>query len=526
MRFVVAFMLLVLAVDCLVWWQLLDNLWGLLASGLIVAVCVGLVVSGKLKAKTGQALKGWDLGEGLDITNPDEPLAVERVIIPESILSLGFLGLGGPGSGKSESVAIGYMEYMYRNQSESGFAFFCGKGQKDVYQKCVAAGVAFDYFFSSELPHSDSVNLMEGQAHHVVDRLCGLLIGETQSTTFYADEQRAVLATVVPVLKALGEPVNLRDLYVVLTQDHAAIYVMRKLRDLEYVEPYIVEMADQFFSQDIEKRVSTIRGMLNRLSNFVLGPSAMRLNAYQPSISIERCVQGGQRIYWHFPLSETAKSIATAVTDMHQSVAMMRQQEGGDHRLYPLMFDDWGDFFYARFGPMAARCRSVSMPLSFLFQSVAQLESVGRTFKDELDDTVATKIALRVMGDESGAYIVKKFGQYETLELSQHQNPHNGTGEGTSAQRIDRLSISDLKDLDVGEAYLNTLELHGPKSSNRFFRARFPLVDMVGWESVDWPVKDKLTQGKGLDLWGQYMNRGEQEKAVHNEVRQLIEESA
>ena len=70
----------------------------------------------------------------------------------------------------------------------------------DVYQKAVASGCPPDYFFSTELAQSASMNLMEGNPEDVTDRLSKVLIGDALSTTYYADEQRSVLLIIVPLM--------------------------------------------------------------------------------------------------------------------------------------------------------------------------------------------------------------------------------------------------------------------------------------------------------------------------------------
>ena len=50
------------------------------------------------------------------------------------------------------------------------------------------------------------------------------------------------------------------------------------------------------------------------------------------------------------------------------------------------------------------------MPLSFGFQSRAQLQAVSPTFADELDDTIASKFILRVQGKATADYAVSLLG--------------------------------------------------------------------------------------------------------------------
>ena len=130
---------------------------------------------------------GWNLGPALELTNPDKPERIEAAYIAPKILNLGMLFIGGPGSGKTESATLGYIKSLPEHSPGCGYAYFEGKGDIDIYKKCVAMGAKPKHFFSSELPGSDTTNLFSGDAPDVTDRLCKVLIGETTSTSFYSD---------------------------------------------------------------------------------------------------------------------------------------------------------------------------------------------------------------------------------------------------------------------------------------------------------------------------------------------------
>jgi hypothetical protein len=183
------------------------------------------------------------------------------------------------------------------------------------------------------------------------------------------DEQRAVLARVVPLLRQLPVATNLRDLYVTLCVEDAARELLHQAQAAG-ADPVSLSLARQWLSIPSKDRVKNIDGLLNRLFVFVSGPYADRLNAYQPDIDIGQVVTSGQSLYLHLPLTNFAKDVAIALVETF-GVEARKRQLGGTEGLpsFPLIFDDWGAFFHPGFGPFSARCRSAQMPLNFGFQS-------------------------------------------------------------------------------------------------------------------------------------------------------------
>ena len=452
---------------------------------------------------------GWVLGDALELTNPDRPERIRAACITPKTLNLGMLFIGAPGSGKTESATLGYIQSLKHHSPGCGWAYFEGKGDVDIYKKCVGMGSKPDHFFSTELPGSETINIFSGEAQDVTDRLAKVLIGETASTSFYSDEQRAVLARVVPLLRCLPVPTNLRDLYVALTVADAGNELLRRAREAG-ANPVDLELARAWFAVPIEQRIKNISGLLNRLFVFVNGQCADRLNAYQPDIDVSKIIAAGKSIYFHLPLTNFAKDVAIAVIESFGVEARKRQLAGTEKlKIYPQLYDDWGAFFHAGFGPYSARCRSAAMPLSFGFQSRAQLDSVSHTFADELDDTIATKIILRVQGDRTAEYAVKLLGEYETLDA--------GTSGSVAAQRQSdttsvryvhrpRIEARQLRELQPGEAYVSTLATVEGEMTNPLWRLRLPLPEFSNWREVPLPPAREHLEGDGLSFWARYMN--------------------
>ena len=474
----------------------------------------------------GRLLLGIPVGQAMDIANPDKPVAVQQACIPLSSLNLGTLAIGSQSSGKTESVLLGFGHALKRLLPDAGHAIFEGKGDIDIYKKYVASVGRPDYFFSTELAGSDSINLFDGTAHDVIDRMLSLLIGQTHSTSFFSDNQRDVLMRVVPVLKAVNVATNLRDLYVVLSNDEAGQALLDMARS-QNVDPVLVNLFEQWFlTDDTEKRMNVIKGLLNRLFVFVSGPHAARLNSYQPDIRIDKALTNKQRLYFHLPYTEFSVDVATAITEMFAVEARKRQLAGADSAtLFPLFFDDWGKFFYDGFAPFQARCRSAKMPLVFSFQSYAQLEEVSPGFGAMMDDMTATKIILRCLGEKTGGYAIRLLDQYERFEIGQSDF---GSRETTSLhmRQVFRLSSRDLKALKAGEAYISTLIDQHDQTESTLWKTRLPLPNFDGWVDIDLPAKQTHTEGHGLNFWQRFMNPAHIEEQQKNTLAAARENAA
>ena len=449
---------------------------------------------------------GWRLGAAVELTNPDQPERVNEAIVSPQTLNLGLLIIGSPGSGKTVSV-LSYLHQLRTHSTGAGWAFFEGKGDTDIYKKCVAMGEAPTHFFSTELPGSETINLFAGEPHDVVDRLGKILIGETSSTSFYMDEQRAVLARVVPLLRQLPVATNMRDLYVTLCVEDAARELLQQAHDAG-ADPVSLSLARQWLAIPAKDRIKNIAGLLNRLFVFVSGPYADRLNAYQPDIDIGQVVTSGNSLYLHLPLTNFAKDVAIALVETF-GVEARKRQLGGTEGLpsFPLIFDDWGAFFHPGFGPFSARCRSAQMPLNFGFQSRAQLDAVSRVFADELDDTIATKLIMRVQGDATSQYAVRLLGMYDVRDVGTSNSPGERR-DSTSLRYTQKARIEprQLRELQPGEVYISTLQQRDDRIVNPLWKLRIPEPPYQDWKNVSMPAARTHEEGRGLSLWTRYMN--------------------
>lgn len=465
---------------------------------------------------------GWRLGPGNEISNPDRPRRVNPVVIPESALALGFMAIGNPGSGKTVSVGVGYLQYKKKAFPQNGYAVIDGKGDIDYYSSLVRAGCKPDHFISSELDGSESMNILEGEAHDAADLCSRFLIGETKSTSFYSDEQKATLMKIIPIMKFVDNA-HLRDLYAVITVNEAAMELLQRAKAAG-IGLDTLSLARQFFDLDIDQRLALNKGLLNRLYPFIAGERADRYNVYQPDVSIARCMAKGESIFFHLPLSEVSVQVAIATVETFGVEARRRQLSGNvDATHFPLLFEDYGGFFHHNFGPISSRCRSAKMPLNFTFQSVAHLETVDNVFVHEMEDNIQTKIFLRVAGRRTAAFAVEVLDKYETIETSRSESGDRSSKTMT-AKSADIIRTRDLRELNPGEAYVSTILKAGDKTRNPLYKCQFPspVLDMTVDAAL--PTARRHEEGHGLGLWTKYMNtaRAAVIQSQINEMRRAV----
>lgn len=515
--FVLAFVALVLAVDAIFLGTLASSIW---FSGLVIAGYVAYKSWKALPTKDIRNVQGFELGAGIDLENPDNPEKVQNVVLEDKALNLGFLAIGGPGSGKTVA-AIGLLRY-FTNVRKEGWAYFEGKGDKDIYQQCMACGAKPHKFFSSELPHSDTVNVVAGPVENVIDRLTQVLI--VSESDYYRNAQRAALRAVLPLLDAIGLPFTLRDLYVAFNQTEASHYCLNLARE-KGVAADVIKVASDFFNMDEDQRRNDINGLMTRMQLFVTGRITDRLNAYEPTLDLERATYENLRVYLHMPYTHMAKDIAILLTEQVGVIAKNRQLYESMRTPWPLMFDDWGAFFYPNIGAITARCRSAKMPVSYLFQSKGQTDRVesGGHFTTEVTDNIGGMFVLRVNGTESAKWAAEQFGQYETTEFNASENS-KFSGQSLSTREKPRLRGDELKDLDSGEAYISCI-ISGEKGAswNKRYRARFPLPDFSTAADFDWPVIEGQRPNddcEGLQLWRDFMNADRLKKLKQDIVEQ------
>ncbi|EAR07571.1 TraM recognition domain-containing protein [Reinekea blandensis] len=489
------------------------------------------VTSGSEMTDTSQMI-GAHMGVAEDLENPTKG-KTRKFMLQDKVMNLGLLIVGAPGAGKTFAmvyliyylVVVQPRQYAEAKQGKrrfwqkkksleikpAGYLYNEGKGDLDIYRYLKAAGAEPDLFFSSELPHSETMNMFAGDMLDAIDRWDRILIDQN-GNPYYIGAQRKALKAAIPLLKEIGrlsgKAVTLRDLFVLFRHREAPIAALDLARSLQ-VSPNVISIADDFFSEDYDKRQELIDGMLNRLFVFVYGDHTNRINATSPTINLEFAVENSLKVYNHLPLSQYAKDLAFVICEELATIARKRQSSSEDRHSYNLFMDDWGGFFYEGFGTVTSRVRAVNMPIHFAFQSKGQMDTIDPSFANIIDDTVSTKVFLRIAGLATRKWASEMMGTYEDVSYNVSDKAEDGLdGSNMGVMERPRVRPEDFRRLHDGQAIIQTL-LKKDKGLIEALdvKVRFPLApENEDAKAIGWPIIEPTEQAPGLGYWDEYMS--------------------
>ena len=351
--------------------------------------------------------------------------------------------------------------------------------------------------------------MQSSDTHSLIERLITVLIGHG-GEVYYANEQKQALMRVVPVLCDLGYKVNLCDLYVALTDEKAGYEIISRAK-ANGLDKGVIALAESWFKQDIHERTGAIKGMLNKLLPLVIDPVlSERINNYYPDIELEKDINSSKGLYFHLPYSDKTQQIAVMMIEEMAAIASNRQVKGvDDFPEFHQVYDDWGKMVHANFTAYTSRARSAKMPPHFTFQSPAQLDEISATFRNEIDDTVAVKIIMRVMSKHTARLAKELIGTVETQDMSRSVTEQRGDAYNIVNTQVDRIKEDEFYQLDAGQAVVATLEYRGAECYRKIYKVKFPLLNTDGWEQIQIEapeINNTHDDTPCLNLWERYYN--------------------
>lgn len=510
----------VFALDAIVAWYL-----GLYPQALVLTVLltpIGYLWCRNVfnKQVASSAKSGWSLGQGVDLSDPDNPKTCE-VLLEESMLNKGILAFGSPGFGKSTTLLIGYLHYLSTHHPETGWLAADGKGDLDMYAYLTATGVKPDYFFSTLAPSSDTINVLGSSDPYEATEIAVALLLDTErsgDSVFYQEAEENHLRSAIPILKdreLLGGPVlTLRELLAFTIDSRCAEQVLLEaMQRNDRVE--LITKLRYWHCLKPKDRLGPLKGLVQRLEILAISPRSERWNDPTPSLELEQAINQGEKIFLHLPFSPMAKKLSIAITQLMLFVANRRQITGGKQaKLFATLWEDWGGFMHSDWANIVSRTRSANMSASFSFQSLDQVDVVR--ISKQLDDSILTKFIFSVDGVDSAKRCAEMMGTYESVQVS--LNDRTGKrydGTNTSMTRKPRIHEEDIWRLSKGEGFLITrstdTEGHVQK---RYFRIRPKRVEpQTEVDLITWPViKHETHLGSGL--WQDLIRR----KTIANQI--------
>lgn len=223
---------------------------------------------------------------------------------------------------------------------------------------------------------------------------------------------------------------------------------------------------------------SAVRGLASRLAVISESHTGRFLEPGPTGIDLRRTLDGGDVVLFSLNASTygrlSAQLGALAVQDLVSAAGARERTRTGEPVPATVAIDEFSGLGGDHVMALISRGRSAGISVLLATQELADLDRVGRGFRQQVVGSTAVKIAHRQDGAESAWEVARLSGSEKTWEHSWSQPERGlpgprGAGRRVSSQLVDRYRVDPavVQSLGTGEAVLITKL---PRSETRLTR--------------------------------------------------------
>ena len=245
---------------------------------------------------------------------------------------------------------------------------------------------------------------------------------------FFAKHQLNYLADIVRVLFYTGRRFNFYDVIVtaldgqVLKEQvekaakridrEGAITAQRKLN-------FQMSVKNLYQSFEDRERVPKIQGLLNECMTFLDDELSVVTGPYDDLLSIEEVIKDELILFVSLNTNKNTEPVRALGKMLLQNLQLVvgKRYESEEERkrscrpLLSVVLDEFAPFGYRNFPQIVQTARGTNTAFLFSMQSLPQLMSVGRGFKEDVSSTPNTTLCMRTRDETSAQYFIKASSQ-------------------------------------------------------------------------------------------------------------------
>ncbi|MBR8466506.1 TraM recognition domain-containing protein [Campylobacter sp. faydin G-140] len=364
------------------------------------------------------------------------------------------------GAGKSV-----FMKGMIEQQLLLGGGGLCvdGKGTaefaKEIYGLCVALGREDDFIHINflDMDNTHTVNpLLSGSAEALYEILIALLAGEENE---WKAKQKEFMKNILKLLVWRRDNENLALDFAVLSEYMTLQKIVKdalKYRDFAYsstaIQDYIMFASssigidyqdflikkDKMFEDkcmeqsgntdlqgvyDASMSAQAWRGIITNLKS----DYGKVFNTQTPTISMWEAVQRNKFIFVTLPTmasDTTPKDLGRLILGLIKGVAAEKAEKAVEPKIpFVCWFDEAGSYIIEGFGRLMSKSRSLGISVIPIFQSVSQINAVGKlvgsesTELTEIKDVTGTHILMKNINPEATEFYSKLVEEKKFIDM-------------------------------------------------------------------------------------------------------------
>ena len=293
---------------------------------------------------------------------------------------------------------------------------------------------------------------------------------------FFHGHQATYLSDLVRVLAHTGKRFNVYDL-LVLALDQSVmreqIAIARSCLDTQlgvnHQRRLNFEMSVRNLQQSFEdrERVPKIQGLLNELMTFLEDDLSFITGAYDGLLSIDEVIDKELILFVSLNTNKNSKAVTALGRMLLQNMQLIigkryenEQERRRENRpMVSVILDEFAPFAYSNFAQILQTARGTNTAFLFALQSLPQLLTVGRGFKDDVSSAPNTTMLLHTRDEETAQYFLKASARVRqkrrTLTVQRtgiFEEKYEPIGFGSETDIKDtRAQDEHIKNLPVGQ---------------------------------------------------------------------------
>lgn len=293
---------------------------------------------------------------------------------------------------------------------------------------------------------------------------------------FFHGHQATYLSDLVRVLSNTGKRFNIHDVLVMaldqrVMSEQMAVALNHLTEELGVTAQrrLNLEMSIRNLRESFEdrERVPKIQGLLNELMTFLEDDLSVVTGAYDDLLSLDEVIDNQLILFVSLNTNKNSKAVTALGRMLLQNMQLMigKRYEadaislGKPHPFVSVILDEFAPFAYSNFARILQTARGTNTAFLFALQSLPQLLSVSRSFRDDVSSAPNTTMLLHTRDEETAQYFLKASARIRqkrrTLTIqrtSALQEKYEPSGFGSETDIKDTRSQDDhIKNLPVGQ---------------------------------------------------------------------------
>ena len=313
---------------------------------------------------------------------------------------------------------------------------------------------------------------------------------------FFHGHQATYLSDLVRVLAHTGKRFNIYDVLVLALdpqvlkeQIEIARSRLESQADTDRQRKLNLEMSIRNLQQSLQdrERVPKIQGLLNELMTFLEDDLSRITLAYDDLLSLDEVIDKELILFVSLNTNKSSKAVTALGRMLLQNMQLIigkryedQPRRTGENRpMVSVILDEFAPFAYSNFAQILQTARGTNTAFLFALQSLPQLLTVGRGFRDDISSAPNTTMLLHTRDEETAQYFLNASARVKqkrrTLTVQRtgiFEEKYEPIGFGSETDTKDtRAQDEHIKNLPVGQMQiLMTDETHGTLHSHLHVR--------------------------------------------------------